>query len=575
MNSALVFLVSRSFVNAVAFRLRRLRQPKYLVGAVIGGLYFYFYFFRLIIGGRQAANGGPGLPIGDLGLELASLALFAVVIVFSWLWAGSRAALHFSEAEIAWLFPAPLDRPTLIRYKLLKSQFGLLFLSLMMTLLTGRAAQGSLAWTHLAGWWIVFSTLRLHRLGASFALQRLTQRGLADGKRRVAVVAFVLALAAVIYFWKSATPQPPDLHGDWLAWGRTMLSAGPAPWLLWPFRAIVQPWFAPDLATFLRALPGALALMALHYFWVVRAHVSFEEASIALSQKRAAFIAARRGGDMRLTQAPRSAHEPPFRLRPTGFEPVSFLWKHTLSTGGRRKMRHWLAGSATLFTLACLLAASDVWPLGRIFIMVLATSAFAMVTLTNSAKGAQAVRRDLLAIDLLKTFPLPGWKIVLGELLGPVVGGTALQCFSLAIIVASISSLPEIDPSVRPLLPIAACAIALLTPAINLTLMLIPTAATLLFPAWFKPSEVATPGLEMMGIRIVMVAGQFLVLLLALIPAAILGAAAWMSAAMLGASLFAPLAGATAAAITLGVEACLGVVWLGRIFDHFDPSSAA
>ena len=137
------------------------------------------------------------------------------------------------------------------------------------------------------------------------------------------------------------------------------------------------------------------------------------------------------------------------------------------------------------------------------------------------------------------------------------------------------SSLPEIAEAQRTLLPIAACAIALLAPAINLTLMIIPTAATLLFPAWFKSGENVTPGLEMMGIRLIMVLGQFLALLLALVPAAILGAAAWMAAQMLGPSLWAPLAGAIAAAIALGVEAGLGVVWLGWIFDRYDPSSAA
>lgn len=575
MNHALVFLVSRSFANAVAFRLKRLRQPKYLAGAVIGGLYFYFYFFRMVIGQGRTAGGGAAIPIGDIGVDFATLALFAVVIVFSWLWAGSRASLHFTEAEIAWLFPAPLDRPTLIRYKLLKSQLGLLFLAFVMTLLTGRAAQGSLAWMHLAGWWIVFSTLQLHRLAASFALHRLMQRGLADGKRRVVVVAVVLSFAAVIYLWKRATPQPPELHGDWIAWTRALLHAGPAPWLLWPFHVVVQPWFATDFAGFLRVLPGALFIMALHYFWVVRAHVSFEEASIALSQKRAAFIAARRGGDMRLKQTPPSANVPPFRLRPTGFEPISFLWKHTLSTGGRRKARHWLVSSAILFALACILAVSGLWPLGQVFILMMALSVLVTVTFTNSAKGAQSVRRDLMAIDLLKTFPLPGWKIVLGELLGPVIGGTALQCFMLAIIVTSLSSLPDFEPAQRAMLPVAACAIALLTPAINLTLMIIPTAATLLFPAWFKSGEAAAPGLETGGLRIIMVFGQFIVLLVALIPAAILGATAWMSAQMLGASLFAPLAGAIAAAITLGVEACLGVVWLGWLFDGYDPSSGA
>ena len=580
MRGALVFLVTRSFVNVVIFRVKRLRQPKYLAGAVMGGLYFYFYFFRFLFQGGRPRSDGPPMPSGDIGVKIGALVLFVVVVIFSWLWASSRASLHFSEAEIAWLFPGPLDRPALIRYKLLKSQLGLLFLSLVMTLISGRAAQGSAAWMHMASWWIVFSTLQMHRLGASFALQRLTQRGLADGKRRLAVVAGVLALAVVIYFWKIAAPLPPSLAGkphadDWIAWGREFLHAGPAPWLLLPFRLVVQPWFAPDFAGFLRSLPGALAIMALHYVWVVRAHVSFEEASIVVSQKRAAFIAARRGGDMRITQAPRTAKEPPFRLRARGFEPSAFLWKHSLSTGGRRTLRRWLGGGVTLFALACALCASGRWPLAQVAVAIVAIAVFVLVTFTNSASGAQVVRRDLGAIDLLKTFPLPGWKIVLGELLGPVVGGTAIQFFSLAIIVVSLSSLVEIGEAERSLLPIAASAIALLTPAINLTMMIIPTAATLLFPAWFKSGENVTPSLEMMGIRLIMVLGQFLALLLALVPAAILGAAAWMAAALVGPALWAPLAGAIAAALTLGVEAGVGVVWLGRIFDGYDPSGAA
>ena len=161
---------------------------------------------------------------------------------------------------------------------------------------------------------------------------------------------------------------------------------------------------------------------------------------------------------------------------------------------------------------------------------------------------------------------------MLGELLGPVLGCTALQILALIIIVMSISSVPELPEAKRQLLPIAACAIALLVPAINLTLMIIPTAATLLFPAWFKSGEAVTPGLETMGLRIITALGQLLALLLALIPAAILGGVAWMSAEMLGASGIAIFAGAGVATITLSIEASMGVVLLGRVFDGFDPS---
>lgn len=576
MNRALVYLVSRSFVNAIAFRLRRLRQPKYFAGAVFGALYFYFYFFRFLLHGGEHATTAPPLPPGDLGIETGSLIFFLVIIVFSWLWPGSRAALHFTEAEIAWLFPAPLDRPALIRFKLLKTQLSLLLLALVTTLITGRTRLGPQVWMNLAGGWIVFSTLQMHRLGASFALQRLTQRGLSDWKRRVAVLGGVSAFVSAIYFWKISSPIPPPNtdSGQWLEWLHSFLHAGPAPWLLLPFRVVVLPWFATDSASFLTALPAALLVLTLHYFWIIRAHVSFEEASIALSQKRAAFLAARRSGDLRVKPTPHSANIPAFRLSPTGFEPVSFFWKHLLSTGGRRALRQWLAGGAIVLGMTFALTSSHRWPVAPVIIAIIALAILLLVTFTNAANGARAVRRDLLAIDLLKTFPIPGWKILLGEFLGPVIASTALQIFSLATLVISASSIPELPDAPRQLLPIAAFSLALLAPAINLTLMIIPTAATLLFPAWFKSGEAVTPGLETMGLRIIMACGQLLALVLALIPASILGGVAWMSAHLLDSGNAALIAGGIVAAITLGVEACMGVVWLGRIFDDFDPSES-
>ena len=73
MNGALFFLVTHSFVNAVMFRLKRLRQPKYLAGAVMGGLYFYFYFFRFLFHGGRPRSDAPTMPVGDLGVEIGAL----------------------------------------------------------------------------------------------------------------------------------------------------------------------------------------------------------------------------------------------------------------------------------------------------------------------------------------------------------------------------------------------------------------------------------------------------------------------------------------------------------------------
>ena len=42
MISALLYLQFHSIKNRTVMRLRRLKQPKYLLGGIVGGLYFYW-----------------------------------------------------------------------------------------------------------------------------------------------------------------------------------------------------------------------------------------------------------------------------------------------------------------------------------------------------------------------------------------------------------------------------------------------------------------------------------------------------------------------------------------------------
>ena len=47
MIGALIYLQVQSIKNRLRMRLRRLKKPKYLAGAAVGGAYFYFFFFVL------------------------------------------------------------------------------------------------------------------------------------------------------------------------------------------------------------------------------------------------------------------------------------------------------------------------------------------------------------------------------------------------------------------------------------------------------------------------------------------------------------------------------------------------
>ena len=101
-------------------------------------------------------------------------------------------------------------------------------------------------------------------------------------------------------------------------------------------------------------------------------------------------------------------------------------------------------------------------------------------------------------------------------------------------------------------------------------MLLIPNAAVLLFPSWVQAGKDSPRGIEATGQRLIFAVGQFLVLLLALVPAALAFAAVYFPLKLA----FGPVApvpfASLAAAILVAVEAGLGVRLLGKVFERFD-----
>jgi len=580
--NALGYLVTRSFVNGVLFRLRRLRQPKYLLGAILGAAYFYFYFGRFLAVSRMPWGAGNG-PASPHGLEIGAAILFVATIVLSWILPASRAAIGFTEAEIAFLFPAPITRRTLVIMRLVKSQFALLLFSAFMTLLSGRFHLGSEAWLRIGGWWVIMNTLNMHRLGASFALQRLRERGMADGKRRVLVVLVLVAFVALVEFMRRSLPPPPDLAtalrggGEITNYIVQLLHTGPLRYVLAPFKLVVAPNFAHEGVTFLRALLPALGIMALHFIWVVRADVSFEDASIEAAKKRAAFLAARGRGELRARGKSDKARTPLWRLRPTGFAPIAFIWKSLLKSGGRRTLGRWAAFFAVL--------AAGAFALGRVEYLTkpLVVTAFIIgggcyiallisFVMIGQLSAAQ-LRQGIATMDLLKTYPIPGWQIALGELAGPVLLGSLMQWCSLGIGLMLLSIAPPLHPHLGTITAIAG-GIALLLPIFNLSTAILPCAGALLYPGWFRPQESTGPGIENTGMKLILGIAQLLAVVVAMIPVAFFGAVAFFAVAKFTTAAEWPaLAAGGTALLILAMETGLGIAWLGSLYDKFDVSS--
>ena len=178
-------------------------------------------------------------------------------------------------------------------------------------------------------------------------------------------------------------------------------------------------------------------------------------------------------------------------------------------------------------------------------------------------------RHDLPQADILKTFPLPGWQIALGEILAPVAVLAAFQWLLLLPAPVSIFYLPgKHQRRYFWSSPLARCCCCR---CLIVLLLLIPNAAVLLFPSWIQTGKDSPRGIEATGQRLIFALGQCSCSLLALVPAALAFAAEFIFLLKFVLGLAAAVSfAALAATVMLAVEAGLGVLLLGKLFERFD-----
>jgi hypothetical protein len=572
MIAALFYLQYHTFRNRLVSRFRRLKQPKYLVGAIVGGLYFYFYFFRYLFrgfGGRPPVT----MVVSPEHLQLfesgGALALF-VIVLLAWIIPHERAALTFTEAEVTFLFPAPVTRRTLIQFKLLRSQLRIFFSVLLLTLVSRRF--GGNVWIHAFGWWLILSTLNLHLLGSSFARTLLLDHGISNRLRRLLVFGLALAMAGAVWMWAKQTlpsPGPADTAnpGAILDYAQRVLTAGPALYLLYPFRLVVRPFLAPDAPAFFAALAPVLLLFLLHYLWVLYSDVAFEEASVEASQKLAARVAAVRAGNWRGVKQNQKARRPWFKLTATGPAATALVWKNLIGVGQVFSVRLWIIIVIVMVIFGFAFAGQA----QNHGIPIVLAFFIAIVLAYSLLLGPQVLRldfrNDLPLADILKTFPIRGWQIALGEILAPVAVLAVCQWLLLLVGAGLIFYLPV---KLQALLLAIACGAAFLLPVLDLLLLLIPNAAVLLFPSWIQTGRDSPRGIEATGQRLIFALGQMLVLLLALLPAAAAFAGVFfLFYFTLGPAVAVPTA-SLAATMVLAAEAGFGLMLLGKLFERFD-----
>jgi hypothetical protein len=186
------------------------------------------------------------------------------------------------------------------------------------------------------------------------------------------------------------------------------------------------------------------------------------------------------------------------------------------------------------------------------------------------------VRLLMQRLDVVKTYPLRGWQIVLGEMLAPIVLITAIEWLLLAVLGVATATLAgnyasTILPSGLGLLEAG-----LLVPPVVGLMSAIPFAATLYFPSWMSTVGQGGGGVDVLGQRMLFAGGYLLVLAAALLPAALAAAGPYFVVlAVADSRAAALLAGAVAASLVLFGELAGMVTWLGRLYEQIDISEEA
>jgi ABC-2 type transport system permease protein len=567
-NDALRYLLWHSARNRMRGQIARLKRPRYLLAVLAGGLYFGTLLFNSRM--PSPLTGSTSSVAG----QLIYTAIIFVTVASGWIFGSDKPALVFTEAEVQLLFPAPLSRSALVRYKVAQAQIVVLFSVIIWVVLLRRGGTPLPFWTRAISLWIILSTLYLHRVGASLVRTNTVahgRRGIRANAIPIAIVTAVVLVAGVTIV-RAIPGVRAALHvGGGAVALEQLVTSQPLAAILFPFRLLVAPLFADSTAHWLVAILPAFALMAVHYPWVTHTDAAFEEAVADAAARRARAMAASRDTRRRpVVMAEGAVSRPWFRLAPTGPPAIAILWKNVL--GYTRALRLTTVAivvcGIVVIGIAVYSEVGDWSDLAQIGETLCAIPIVMLVVLGPGFVRAD-LRQDLLQLDQLRGYPLRGSTIVMAEIASSTIILTAMQYVLLAF-AAVLSSFDA-----RPPVPIApAVLIALVAlPTLNALSLTVANGAALLFPGWVRLGDGRSAGIEAMGQNVLAIFVSLVITFVAMIPPVIVttiaaSAVAAVSSRAINIWYFVP-AVPVGALVALG-ELWVVIKWLGRVFARTD-----
>jgi hypothetical protein len=563
--NAFMYLASASARNRFLYQFKRARNPRYALALVFAG--FYIWWFLL----RPTHDGGVGEIFLTKPAEAIVTLLIVLMLASAWVFGSDKLALAFTPAEVSLLFQAPISRRALTGYKLYRAQVAVLINTLVWVFLLRRGNVHLPSAARALGIWVLFSTLNLHRLAAALVQSSWKEHGRVGFIRNIWSFAFfafvVVTIIAGLVQGRAALSNADDVGGFFLAL-TNVLGRAPASWGLYPFHLVVAPSFAMTFGEWARTIPFAIAIMAAHLWWVLRADVAFEDAAIEASAERARRREAsrsRRGvGVVANPKRPTKS----IALAASGHPALAIVWKNLLCLRRTAQFRLLVGPVAMSVALAAAVSGGGSDP--AMFIASGATSVAVMLLVFGGRMIRNDLRHDMLNLPLLKALPIVPRDLLVAEIASSTLPMAAIQIA--ALVIAFIASL-FVDEMPVPLdLRVAILAgspFAAL--ALNGALLTIQNGLAVMFPAWMRLGSQVSTGVEALGQNLIATMASILSLAFALIVPLVIGFVAVRYFMLSGA--VATYGTIVFASVVLALEAYGVMQYLARVLEKAEPAS--
>ena len=519
MGGAFLYLTVCTLRNSIRIRVRRLRQPRYLV--ITAGLMLYV---ASMLFSRPPQGIFTIPPDYQRVAELGAAVVLTILLGLAWVLRNS-VALPFTSAEVQFLFPAPVSRRQLIGYKLSRLMLTAAVLSSLFPLMISPPRLVPVL--SVAGrTFLVMTLMTLYQTGVGLHQRRTNEGMRVRGRHRLAITATALVLMPVfgLVMARAALGSPGEVAA---------------------------------------VLPIAAVLATGCALWILQSDAAFEEASAESAEKVQRAI---RSGQV-LRPRLRADRDSGWALASEGPIETAILWKNWMLI--QRTPFAMIAFG--MFLLTCFVG--GLWIAGASFGrdeigLICFVVAIAVVLLGPSMVTAD-LRQDLAHLAIIKSWPVSGAALFRGELLAPLCA----LALALVIPVALGSSLVDKvfigEPTLAARASMATAAL-LVGSAVILTLLVVHNGVAVSFPAWVRVIPGGTAGhgpIEMMAQNMVTLYGGILAALVASIVPAGAAVAAWF---LLGGSPMTQLLAAGLFAGLLLIECTAAVEMLGRVLERID-----